>query len=131
MLGGEQSGHILCRHYGMTGDGLLTALHITALVRESGISLGELVDQSFTTYPQLLKNVCVEDRNKRMNWEDCQEVMNAIATAESAMGDRGRILVRASGTEPVIRVMVEAEDAELVEHWTDTLVASVEEHLVD
>jgi phosphoglucosamine mutase len=131
MLGGEQSGHILCRHYGMTGDGLLTALHITALVRESGISLGELVDQSFTTYPQLLKNVRVEDRNKRMAWEDCQEIMNAIATAESAMGDRGRILVRASGTEPVIRVMVEAEDAELVQHWTDTLVASVEEHLVD
>jgi phosphoglucosamine mutase len=131
MLGGEQSGHILCRHYGMTGDGLLTALHVTALVRESGVSLSELVDESFTTYPQLLKNVRVEDRNKRMAWEDCQEIMNAIASAESAMGDKGRILVRASGTEPVIRVMVEAEDAELVQYWTETLVASVQEHLAD
>ncbi|MEA5572961.1 phosphoglucosamine mutase [Calothrix sp. UHCC 0171] len=131
MLGGEQSGHILCRHYGMTGDGLLTALHIAALVREWGISLSELVDQSFTTYPQILKNVRVEDRNKRMAWEECEEVRNAIAEAESAMGEAGRILVRASGTEPVIRVMVEAEDAQITQYWAETLVATVQEYLVD
>jgi phosphoglucosamine mutase len=129
MLGGEQSGHILCRHYGITGDGLLTALHIAALVHESGETLSELVDQSFTTYPQILKNVRVEDRDKRMAWKECQPLMDTIATAEAAMGDIGRVLVRPSGTEPLIRVMVEAEDAELTQYWTDTLVAAAQEHL--
>lgn len=129
MLGGEQSGHILCRHYGITGDGLLTALHIATLTKEAGISLSELVDGSFHTYPQLLRNVRVEDRDRRLNWQECEPVANAIATAESAMGDKGRILVRASGTEPVIRVMVEAEDAQLTQHWTDKLVDMVQLHL--
>ncbi len=129
MLGGEQSGHILCPHFGITGDGMLTALHIAALVRESGVTFGELIDQSFTTYPQLLKNVRVEDRSVRMAWETCQPLIDAIACAEAAMGDKGRILVRASGTEPVIRVMVEAEDAQLAQYWTDNLVAAVQENL--
>ncbi|BAZ09711.1 phosphoglucosamine mutase [Calothrix sp. NIES-4071] len=130
MLGGEQSGHILCRHYGITGDGLLTALHIAALVRESGETFSELVNKSFTTYPQILKNVRVEDRNQRMAWQQCQPLMDAIANAETAMGDSGRVLVRPSGTEPLIRVMVEAEDAELTQYWTDTLVAAAQKHLV-
>lgn len=130
MLGGEQSGHILCRHYGITGDGLLTALHIAALVKLESTSLFEMVDQSFQTYPQLLRNVRVEDRSKRMGWKDCQPLQEAIAQAEAAMGDSGRILVRASGTEPVIRVMVEAEVAELADYWTTELVSKVEKHLV-
>ena len=129
MLGGEQSGHILCSHYAMTGDGLLTALHIAALVKEANLSLGEMVDQSFQTYPQILRNVRVLDRERRLGWESCQPVQQAIAIAEVAMGDHGRILVRASGTEPVIRVMVEAANAELVHHWTNELVAKVEQHL--
>jgi phosphoglucosamine mutase len=129
MLGGEQSGHILCSHYAMTGDGLLTALHIAAVVKEANLSLGEMVDQSFQTYPQVLRNVRVLDRERRLGWESCQPVQQAIAKAEVAMGDHGRILVRASGTEPVIRVMVEAANAELVHHWTNELVAKVEQHL--
>ncbi|WP_353932455.1 phosphoglucosamine mutase [Okeanomitos corallinicola TIOX110] len=129
MLGGEQSGHILCRHYGISGDGLLTALHLAAVVKAAGISLGEMVDQSFQTYPQLLKNVRVEDREKRLGWENCEPVQKAIAKAETAMGDHGRILVRASGTEPVIRVMVEAADTELVNYWTKELVSQVQEHI--
>jgi phosphoglucosamine mutase len=129
MLGGEQSGHILCSHYAMTGDGLLTALHIAAVVKEANLSLGEMVDQSFQTYPQILRNVRVLDRERRLGWESCQPVQQAIAIAEVAMGDHGRILVRASGTEPVIRVMVEAANAELVHHWTNELVAKVEQHL--
>jgi phosphoglucosamine mutase len=129
MLGGEQSGHILCHHYGMTGDGMLTALHLAALVRQSGVSLSELVDRSFQTYPQLLRNVRVEDRERRVNWKECDAVMNAIAQAEVAMGDKGRILVRASGTEPVIRVMVEAESAQVAEHWTSELVQVVQQYL--
>ncbi len=129
MLGGEQSGHILCRHYGITGDGLLTALHLAALVKEAGVSLGEMVDQSFHTYPQLLRNVRVLDSDRRQSWKNCQPLQQAIAMAEVAMGDSGRVLVRASGTEPVIRVMVEAADAELASHWTSELVSMVQQHL--
>ncbi|MBD1837198.1 phosphoglucosamine mutase [Coleofasciculus sp. FACHB-64] len=128
-LGGEQSGHILCHHYSLTGDGLLTALHIAALVHSTGQSLSELIDGSFQTYPQLLRNVRVEDREKRRRWQECDAVTNAIAQAEAAMGDQGRILVRASGTEPVIRVMVEAASADLTNHWTEQLVLAVEQHL--
>jgi phosphoglucosamine mutase len=131
MLGGEQSGHILCRHYGITGDGLLTALHIAALVKQSGVSLKELIDQSFETYPQLLQNVRVIDRDRRLGWKDCEPIQQAIALAEIAMGDSGRILVRASGTEPVIRVMVEAANAELAHYWTKELVSKVQQHLAD
>jgi phosphoglucosamine mutase len=129
MLGGEQSGHIVCSHYAMTGDGLLTALHIAAVVKEANKSLGEMVDQSFQTYPQILRNVRVLDRERRLGWENCQPVQQAIAKAEAAMGDNGRVLVRASGTEPVIRVMVEAANAELVNYWTNELVSQVQQHL--
>ncbi|MBD1996670.1 phosphoglucosamine mutase [Leptolyngbya sp. FACHB-541] len=128
MLGGEQSGHILCPHYSVSGDGLLTALHLATIVRQSGVSLVEMVDQSFQTYPQLLRNVRVEDRDRRLNWKENARLQQAIAQAEAEMGDRGRILVRASGTEPVIRVMVEAADAELVQHWTDKLVLAVQQY---
>ena len=129
MLGGEQSGHILCRHYAITGDGLLTALHLAGLVRAAGVPLSQMVDESFQTYPQLLRNVRVTDRERRLNWQDCQPLQQAIAQAEAAMGDGGRILVRASGTEPVIRVMVEAVNDELANHWTDELVSQVQQHL--
>ncbi|MFZ9739833.1 MAG: phosphoglucosamine mutase [Prochlorotrichaceae cyanobacterium] len=129
MLGGEQSGHILCRHYGLTGDGLLTALHLAELVHQHQQPLATLVDQSFQTYPQLLRNVRVEDRDKRCQWQDCVPLIETIAEAEAEMGDRGRILVRASGTEPVIRVMVEAINAQDVQHYTDRLVSAVEQHL--
>lgn len=130
MLGGEQSGHILCRHYGVSGDGLLTALHLAMLVRQSGGSLADLVDDSFQTYPQLLRNVRVEDRARRLGWQECDALQTAIAQAEAAMGDQGRVLVRASGTEPVIRVMVEAASADLAEYWTQNLVRTVQQHLV-
>lgn len=129
MLGGEQSGHLLCRHYGISGDGTLAALHLAALVRESDQSLADLVDDSFQTYPQLLENVRVEDRDRRRQWQSCEPVQAAIARAEAAMGSEGRILVRASGTEPVIRVMVEAIEADLARYWTDALVATVQQHL--
>lgn len=128
MLGGEQSGHILCRHYGISGDGLLTALHLAAIVKRMGVSLSELVDRSFQTYPQLLKNVRVEDRDRRLNWKNSDVLQNAIAIAEAAMGDQGRILVRASGTEPLIRVMVEAVSLDLANHWADNLVMAVEQY---
>ena len=128
-LGGEQSGHILCPHYGVSGDGVLTALHLATLVRQSGKSLDQMLADSFTKYPQLLVNVRVEDSQRRQNWLECQPLVDAIAEAETAMGTKGRVLVRSSGTEPLIRVMVEAENMELAQHWSDILVTYAEKYL--
>lgn len=128
-LGGEQSGHILCHHYSLTGDGILTALHLATLVQTLGGSLAALVDDSFQTYPQKLQNVMVVDRDRRLHWQDCAPVCQAVESAEQAMGDAGRVLVRPSGTEPVIRVMVEAADAGLVDRWTQHIVQAVTQHL--
>jgi phosphoglucosamine mutase len=122
MLGGEQSGHILCHHHHVSGDGIQTALHLTSLVRQQGQSLADLVSNSFQPYPQLLKNVVVENRERRLNWQDCEPLQQAISAAETAMENQGRVLVRASGTEPLIRVMVEAKTQDLVDYWTEKLV---------
>ena len=130
MLGGEQSGHILCHHHGVSGDGIQTALHLTSLVRQSNNSLADLVDNSFQTYPQILHNVRVENAELRSKWQECEPIQQAIAQAESAMGEQGRVLVRASGTEPLVRVMVEAADSELTSHWTNRIVKVVEQNLV-
>ena len=128
-LGGEQSGHILCPLYGVSGDGILTALHLSALVKQSGTSLNSLLANSFEAYPQLLKNVRVDNPEHRQNWQQCQPLMLAISEAEAAMGSQGRVLVRASGTEPVVRVMVEANDIDLANFWTEKLVICIEQHL--
>ncbi len=129
MLGGEQSGHILCPHYCVTGDGLMTALHLATLVQNSGVSLAELVNQSFQKYPQLLRNIRVEDRDRRMNWQKCEPLVRAIEEADTNLADVGRVLVRASGTEPVIRVMVEAVNAQLASSCTENLVLAVQGYL--
>jgi phosphoglucosamine mutase len=129
MLGGEQSGHILCHHHGVSGDGIQTALHLASLVAQSGASLTQLVNSSFQTYPQVLRNIRVECREKRSKWQECQPLQKAIAEAETAMGNDGRILVRASGTEPLIRVMVEAINQKLTNFWSDRLVRVVEANL--
>ena len=109
---------------------MLTALHLAARVKQEGISLNELMDRSFQPYPQLLRNVRVEDRDRRLNWKNCLPLQNAIALAEAAMAEQGRVLVRASGTEPVIRVMVEAASADLANYWVEKLVLAVQQHLV-
>jgi phosphoglucosamine mutase len=129
MLGGEQSGHILCRHFGVTGDGLLTALHLAALVGSHGVSLAELVDNSFPSYPQILKNVRLPSRSKLQQWQQCDAIQTAIQQAETELGDRGRILVRASGTEPLLRIMVEAATEELTDRWVNRLVDTVQTNL--
>jgi phosphoglucosamine mutase len=130
MLGGEQSGHVICHHYSLSGDGVQTALHLAALVSQSGETLADLVDRSFQTYPQILRNVRVEDRDRRLHWQECAPLQSAIAQAEISMGEQGRVLVRASGTEPLIRVMVESASAELAQYWSEQLVDAVERYLV-
>lgn len=129
MIGGEQSGHILCRHYGVTGDGLATALHLTRLVQQHGKTLAALVRQSFRPYPQRLCNVRVEDPQRRRQWQQCTELRQAIDLAESSIGHHGRILVRPSGTEPILRIMVEASTTANVEFWTEHLVGVTQRYL--
>lgn len=128
-LGGEQSGHILSARHGLSGDGLLTALQVATLVHGRGQTLAEWMEESFRPYPQQLKNVRVLDRQRRLGWQDCEPLRQAVAEAEAAMAGQGRVLVRASGTEPLLRVMVEAAEPEQVQYWTDRLAAMAETHL--
>ncbi len=128
-LGGEQSGHILSARHGMSGDGLLTALQVATLVHGRGQSLADWMEGSFQPYPQKLVNVTVPDRQRRLGWENCEPLVQALRRGEEAMAGSGRVLVRPSGTEPLLRVMVEAADADQVEHWTGMLAAAAEEHL--
>jgi len=107
-LGGEQSGHLILADHAETGDGVLTALHLTAAVKRSGRSLAELASV-FTHYPQVLINVSGVDRTR------VGEMNSAVAAAESELGESGRVLLRSSGTEPVVRVMVEAAEVEVAE----------------
>lgn len=128
-LGGEQSGHILSARHGMSGDGLLTALQVATLLHADGCSLAAWLDESFRPYPQTLVNVRVLDRNRRQRWQECEPLRRAVADAETQMQGQGRVLVRASGTEPLLRVMVEAAEAALVDQWARQLAATAEEHL--
>jgi len=105
-IGGEQSGHIIFSKYAATGDGILTALKVMEVVLEEKETLARL-SEPLKIYPQLLKNVRVTDKNAAQSDPDVVAACDAVTTA---LGDSGRILLRASGTEPVIRVMVEAED---------------------
>lgn len=128
-LGGEQSGHILSAQHGMSGDGLLTALQVATLVHSQGTSLSEWMDGSFQPYPQKLVNITVPDRERRTGWQACEPLAAAVAQAEQAMAGSGRVLVRASGTEPLLRVMVEAAEQRDVDHWCRELAGLADQHL--
>jgi phosphoglucosamine mutase len=104
VLGGEQSGHVVMSDFATTGDGTLTALHLLAEIARSGRPLADLAEE-VTKLPQVLINVKGVDRNALGS---CQAIADAVLVAEAELGDTGRILLRPSGTEPVIRVMVEA-----------------------
>ena len=125
MLGGEQSGHVIMRRFANTGDGILTALHLISEVARTKKSLKELAS-FMERYPQVMINVSGVSKAKLA---DNQRVKAAISTAESELGERGRVLLRASGTEPLIRVMVEAESAELAERFASSLAALVKSEL--
>ena len=125
MLGGEQSGHVIMRKYANTGDGILTALHLISEVVRSGKTLKELAS-FMDRYPQVMINVSGVSKAKLA---DNQPVMAAVADAERELGQRGRVLLRASGTEPLIRVMVEAESAELAHRFASSLAALVKSEL--
>ncbi len=128
-LGGEQSGHILSARHGMSGDGLLTALQVATLIQARGGSLADWMDSSFQPYPQKLVNVTVPDKARRTGWQSCTPLSEAVQQAEAAMHGSGRVLVRASGTEPLLRVMVEAAEQGDVDHWSQHLAALADQHL--
>jgi phosphoglucosamine mutase len=118
-LGGEQSGHSVLAHHATTGDGVLSGLHLLAALRESDQSLADLAGR-FVPYPQVLINVRVEDAPAALAL--AQPVAQAAA---GELGDDGRVLVRASGTEPLVRVMVEAPDAERATELAEQIAAAV------
>ena len=117
-LGGEQSGHIIFSKHASTGDGILTSLMIMEVMLAKKKTLSQLCE-GFTFYPQVLKNVRVANKANAQNDEDVQA---AVAEVAAKLGDTGRILVRESGTEPVIRVMVEAENKETCEELVDSVI---------
>ncbi len=117
-LGGEQSGHIIFSKHASTGDGILTSLMVMEVMMDKKQTLSELC-KGFTFYPQVLKNIRVANK---ANAQEDEDVQAAVADVAAQLGDTGRILVRESGTEPVIRVMVEAENHDTCEKYVDQVI---------
>ena len=122
-IGGEQSGHIIFSKYASTGDGILTSLKMMEVMMACKKKMSELTE-GLTIYPQVLVNVRVTDKKAAQADPAVQE---AVARAAQALGDTGRILVRESGTEPVVRVMVEAETEEVCHQYVDSVVEVIKE----
>jgi len=120
-LGGEQSGHIIFSKYASTGDGILTSLKLMEVMLAKKTTMSQLA-QGLSVYPQVLKNVRVTDKAVAQADEDVQA---AVAEVAQKLGNTGRILVRESGTEPVIRVMVEAESEEICQKYVDHVVSTI------
>lgn len=121
-LGGEQSGHIVMTDYATTGDGLLASLHFLAALADEGRPASEMVHQ-FDPIPQMLKNVRYSAGSAPLDAEDVRKV---IADAEARLTGSGRLLIRKSGTEPLIRVMAECEDEALLARVVDDIVGAVQ-----
>lgn len=124
-LGGEQSGHIIYRDLATTGDGLLAALKLGVFLESSKKSLSEIAEQAMTSFPQVLINLRVAKRIENID----STFKSEIEDAEKALGDKGRVLVRASGTEPMVRVMVEASQQHLAEKVAATLADAISARL--
>ena len=122
VLGGENSGHIICLDKHTTGDGIVSALQVLRAIRESGRSLAALA-APVELYPQVLINVRVPDR---FDFHGAPAVKAALQAAEGELNDDGRVLLRASGTEPLIRVMVEGRSRSQVQRWAETIASSVQ-----
>lgn len=125
MLGGEQSGHLIFREYGTTGDGLLAALQILRIMRETGRPLSELADR-LKLYPQKLLNVSI---SRKIPFEQCEKLTAVQKEIEEKLGSHGRVLLRYSGTENLCRVMVEGEDEDFVRRAVRRLADAASEDL--
>ncbi len=120
-LGGEQSGHIIIKKYATTGDGILTAIMLTEEVLDSKSTLNEL-NRPITLYPQYLKNIRVKSKSAVINDE---KVLEAKRIVESKINNKGRVLLRESGTEPVIRIMIECEDIKTCESYAEIIAKAI------
>jgi phosphoglucosamine mutase len=120
-LGGEQSGHVIFPDFLYTGDGIVTALNVLRVMAETGRTLADLAGD-LTTFPQVLLNLRVRERR---DWMTIPEAAQAIADVEARLGGRGRLLVRYSGTEPLLRVMIEGERQAEINAWAAHIVDAV------
>ena len=125
VIGGEQSGHTIFLEHNSTGDGLVTALQFLAACKRAGKSAGEAA-KAMTRFPQTLINVRVKDKHAA---DGNQAIADAVAAAEAALGEDGRVLLRPSGTEPVVRVMVEAMDEQVAEQHARAIAEVVEREI--
>ena len=124
-LGGEQSGHVIISDYHNTGDGMLTGLHLLYVMKDTGKSLSELL-KDFKEYPQRLINVPVKDKK---SWKEHQAIIDAIDTVEKELSDDGRIFVRPSGTQDLLRVMTEAPTQELADKYCEQVANIVKQEM--
>ena len=127
-IGGEQSGHVIFLHHSTTGDGELTAAQLLQTMKRTGKKLSELA-QCMEVYPQVLINVKVSNMGKVRCSTD-EEIKKAIAEAERELGEDGRVLVRVSGTEPLVRVMLEGKDEKLISKLGNEIAEVVRERLI-
>ncbi|MBP1969990.1 phosphoglucosamine mutase [Virgibacillus natechei] len=124
-FGGEQSGHLIFLDYVTTGDGMLSAIQLVNVMKETGKPLSELAEE-MSIYPQVLRNVKVSSRNEALT---NPRINSEIEAVEQALGDEGRVLVRPSGTEPLVRVMVEAPTNEACNKYVDQIVTVIDDLL--
>jgi len=124
-LGGEQSGHIIFSDHLYTGDGIATALNVMRVMAETGRELSDLASE-LVTYPQVLVNVRVRERKELRGIPAVADVMDRV---ERRLSGHGRLLVRYSGTEPLVRVMLEGRDQQEIQHWAAEIAGAVREHL--
>jgi len=124
-LGGEQSGHIIFSDHLYTGDGIATALNVMRVMAETGRELSDLASE-LETYPQVLVNVRVRERKELRGIPAVADVMDRV---ERRLSGHGRLLVRYSGTEPLVRVMLEGRDQQEIQHWAAEIAGAVREHL--
>ena len=124
-IGGEQSGHIIFSEHLYTGDGIVTALSLLRVMAESGRELADLASE-LVTYPQVLVNVRVREKQALSN---VPSIAAAMERVEARLAGEGRLLVRYSGTEPLLRVMIEGKNQEQIQAWAAEIAGVVREHL--
>jgi phosphoglucosamine mutase len=124
-IGGEQSGHVIFSDFLFTGDGIVTALNVLRVMAESGRELADLASE-MVTYPQVLVNVRVRARR---DLSSVPEIRNAVSEVENRLAGQGRLLVRYSGTEPLLRIMLEGKDQKQIEAWANEIAGVVRERL--
>ena len=127
VIGAEQSGHVIFLDYNTTGDGLATGIHLLEIMKKTGEKLSEL-NKLMKNYPQVLKNARVRDDLKN-KYQDFPEIMDAIREVEENYNGSGRVVIRPSGTEALVRVMIEGEDQDKLSSDADKLVKLIEDKL--